>query len=166
MEIRIAGIIPESVVDGPGGISYTIFAQGCLHNCQGCHNPNTHSFESGQIIDCSFILDDIKKYPMSKVVTFSGGDPFHQPEAFAHLAIKLKQQGYKLVGYTGYLFENLLEDQSKLKLLQKLDILIDGPFIEKLKDIDLKFRGSSNQRIIDVQKTIIQGDMTLITKYY
>ncbi|QNO14992.1 anaerobic ribonucleoside-triphosphate reductase activating protein [Alkalicella caledoniensis] len=166
MDIRIAGIIPESVVDGPGGISYTIFAQGCLHKCAGCHNPNTHSFQGGQIVDCSFILEDIKKYPLSKLVTFSGGDPFYQPREFAYLATKLKEEGYKLVGYTGFFFEKLLEDDHQRKLLELLDILIDGPFIEKYKNLDLRFRGSSNQRIIDVAKTLKHGDIHLIDRYY
>ncbi|SHK27427.1 anaerobic ribonucleoside-triphosphate reductase activating protein [Anaerobranca californiensis DSM 14826] len=161
MMIRIAGIIPESVVDGPGGISYTIFAQGCLHNCPGCHNPGTHSLDGGQEIDCSFILDDIKKYPLSKIVTFSGGEPFLQSEGFSYLAQHFKKNGYKIVVYTGFLYEDLIKDRNKFQLLKEIDLLIDGPYIEKLKDIDLPFRGSKNQRIINVPKSLLEGKVCL-----
>lgn len=161
MKMKIAGIIPESVVDGPGGISYTIFAQGCTHNCVGCHNPSTHSLDGGQEIDCSFIFEDIKKYPLSKVVTFSGGDPFFQPKEFAYIANELKVLGYKLVAYTGFLYEDLIKNESTYKLLRQLDVLIDGPFIESLKDIDLRFRGSKNQRIINVKKSLENGNVCL-----
>jgi anaerobic ribonucleoside-triphosphate reductase activating protein len=157
MRVRIAGIIPESVVDGPGGISYTIFAQGCFHNCPGCHNPGTHSLDGGQEVDCSFILEDIKKYPLSKIVTFSGGEPFLQSKKFAYLAHQLKEKGYKIVAYTGFLFEELIDDKDRFNLLKEVDILIDGPFIEKLKDSQLPFRGSKNQRIINVPKSLLEG---------
>lgn len=162
MRLKIAGIIPESVVDAPGGISYTIFFQGCQHNCPGCHNPSTHSLQGGQEIDCSFILEDIKKYPLAKIVTFSGGEPFLQIEAFTHLAREFRAMGYKLVTYTGFLYEDLLKDKQAKALLGYLNLLIDGPFEEDLKDISLNFRGSSNQRIIDVQKSIKEGKV--ITK--
>lgn len=162
MQLRIAGLIPESVVDAPGGISYTVFSQGCTHNCLGCHNPNTHSLEGGQIIDCSFILADIKKYPLSKIITFSGGEPFLQSEAFTYLGQELKRQNYKIVAYTGFIYEELLKDQQSIKLLNELDLLIDGPFIENLKDISLNFRGSSNQRIIDVKKSLLNSNTEII----
>ncbi len=161
MKIRIAGIIPESVVDGPGGISYTIFAQGCSHNCKGCHNPSTHNFQSGQIVDCSFILKDIKRFPLSKIVTFTGGDPFFQVEGFSYLAKELKKIGYIIVAYTGFTFDDIIIDNKKKELLNQIDILIDGPFIEKLKNIELPFRGSSNQRIIDIKRTLAEGSLIL-----
>ena len=162
MRLKIAGIIPESVVDAPGGISYTIFSQGCQHNCPGCHNPSTHSLQGGQEIDCSFILEDIKKYPLSKIVTFSGGEPFLQREEFTYLANVLKNEGYKVVAYTGFLYEELLKDGISRMLLNYIDVLIDGPFKVELKDISLKFRGSTNQRIIDLQKSIKEGSTFLM----
>lgn len=162
MRLKIAGIIPESVVDAPGGISYTIFSQGCHHNCLGCHNPSTHSLQGGQEIDCSFILDDLKNYPLSKIVTFSGGEPFIQTEAFIYLAKELKNKGYKIVAYTGYMYEELLKDNLGRGLLSYIDVLIDGPFKVELKDISLNFKGSSNQRIIDVQKSFKEGRVSLL----
>ncbi|WP_350343685.1 anaerobic ribonucleoside-triphosphate reductase activating protein [Proteinivorax tanatarense] len=154
MKLNIAGIIPESVVDAPGGISYTIFAQGCYHQCKGCHNPQTHSFKGGRLMTVDEVIKDTIKYPLSKVVTFSGGDPFYQPKEFALLSKKLKVKQYRLVAYTGFLFEQLLNDVEKKEFLVNLDLLIDGPFMEELKNVDLDFRGSSNQRIIDVQKSL------------
>ncbi|WP_353893302.1 anaerobic ribonucleoside-triphosphate reductase activating protein [Proteinivorax hydrogeniformans] len=160
MKLKIAGVIPESVVDAPGGISYTIFAQGCKHRCNGCHNPQTHSFEGGKWFDIEEVLQDISDHPFTKIITFSGGDPFYQAKEFSLLCSKLKRK-YKLVAYTGFLFEQLLADEDKKELLKHLDLLIDGPFVKELRNVDLDFRGSSNQRIIDVQKSIQANQVCL-----
>lgn len=166
VKIKLAGIIPECVINGPGGISYTIFAQGCDHRCRGCHNPETHSFEGGVIYTCDEIIEDIANYSLSNIVTFTGGDPFFQAGSFNYLAAALKTKDYKLVAYTGFYFEALIEDKEKRVLLEKLDILIDGPFIKGKEDLALNFRGSHNQRIIDVKKSLGTCQIVLAKKYY
>lgn len=166
MEIKVAGIIPECVVNGPGGISYTIFAQGCKHKCKGCHNPETHSFSEGKIYKIKEIIDDIKEYPLSDIATFTGGDPFFQPLPFSVLAGRLKEDGYKVVGYTGFYFEDIFAHKERMELLKNLDILIDGPYQEEKKDRSLNFRGSSNQRILEVDKSLKEGKAVEAETYY
>jgi len=154
--IKIAGLIKESIVDGPG-IRMVVFAQGCKHHCPGCHNPETHSFEGGQLISIDSILEEAKKNPLLDGITFSGGDPFEQAEAFAQLAKKAKKLNLDIVTYTGYTYEFLLKNLSSHKgwaeLLDETDILVDGKFELDKRNLLLKFRGSENQRIIDVKKT-------------
>lgn len=155
--MKLAGIIRESIVDGPG-IRFVIFSQGCPHNCRGCHNPDTHNFDTGFQAENQKILAEIDKNPLLKGVTFSGGEPFCQAKEFADLARSIKSRGLDIVTYTGYTFEyiknsfTLNKDWSEL--LKLTDILIDGPFIEDKKDLTLKFRGSKNQRILDIKKSL------------
>lgn len=153
--LRICGVVPESITDGPG-IRYAVFAQGCPHRCPGCHNPQTHDFLGGWIVSLDQILADIAENPLLSGVTFTGGEPFCQAEGLYRLALEIKGMGKNLVVYTGYTIEKLLEmekDQPYVgKLLRIADILIDGPYIERLRDLSLPFRGSSNQRIIDVKE--------------
>ena len=159
MELRIAGTVNDSIVDGPG-IRFTIFVQGCPHDCKGCHNPQTHDFNGGIIISTEVLLEKIKGNPLLDGVTFSGGEPFCQAQALASLGKKIKKLGLNIVTYTGYTFEKLFEsrDQNNWdELLKVTDILIDGPFILEQKDWEIKFRGSSNQRYIDCQESIKQG---------
>ncbi len=155
MELRVAGIVKESVVDGPG-FRYVIFAQGCTHCCKGCHNPDTHDLGGGYLVDADDLVEDIKQNKYIDGVTFSGGEPFLQAEAFLHIAERLKGSNTNIVCYTGFTFEELLQkqDPSIQRLLENIDLLIDGPYIERLKDLSLPFRGSSNQRIIDVQRSM------------
>ncbi len=152
-ELRISGAVPESIVDGPG-IRYTVFVQGCPHHCEGCHNPQTHDFDGGKLVKIDSVLDSIKKNPLLSGVTFSGGEPFCQPEALAELGEKIKELGMNLVCYSGFTFEELLAMAEKNlavhKLLSLTDILIDGKFVLAEKSLMLKFRGSRNQRILDV----------------
>ena len=108
MPIRLFGVARESIVDGPG-IRYVLFTQGCPHGCPGCHNPQTHDFNGGKVVDTALLLADIRKNPFVKAVTFSGGEPFAQPLALAELASALKEQGYHLMSYSGYTFEQLLQ---------------------------------------------------------
>ena len=156
-KIKVSGIINESIVDGPG-IRMVVFAQGCKHNCKGCHNKHTHSFEGGEYVEIDKILCDIKDNFLLDGVTLSGGDPFEQAETFAELAIEVKKMGKNVVTYTGYTFEQLIKYSSERKgfkeLLENTDLLIDGPFISEEKSLQLKFRGSKNQRIIDVPRSI------------
>lgn len=154
--IRIAGIIKESIVDGPG-IRMVVFAQGCKHKCPGCHNPETHSFNGGTLVTVDSILELAKKNPLLDGITFSGGDPFEQAEAFAVLAQEVKKLNLDIVTYTGYTYEYILENSSRHRgwgaLLDKTDILVDGRYEANKRNLLLKFRGSENQRIIDVKRT-------------
>lgn len=164
MEIRLAGTVNDSIVDGPG-IRYTVFVQGCPHNCEGCHNPQTHDFEGGRLIDTEEILEQIKKNPLLKGVTFSGGEPFCQAAALAALGRKIHALGLNVTTYTGYTIEKLYEGQEEhpewLSLLEQTDYLIDGPFILSQKSLMLSFRGSKNQRIIDVKQSAVQNQIVL-----
>lgn len=160
MEIRIAGTANDSIVDGPG-IRFTLFTQGCPHRCPGCHNPQTHSFEDGELTDTEKIIVQIRKNPLLDGVTFSGGEPFCQTQALCEIASAVKASGMNVVTYTGYTFEQLLENADEtngyLKLLECTDILIDGRFVQELKTLDADFRGSSNQRILDCRESLRQG---------
>lgn len=155
--LRISGIINESIVDGPG-IRLVVFAQGCKHNCLGCHNPETHSFEGGYLISIDEIIETIRKNPLLDGVTFSGGDPFEQAYIFGVLAKLVKEMGLNVVTYTGYLYEKILEEIKNKKdwdmLLKYSDIIVDGKYDKTKKKADLKFIGSANQRIINVKKTL------------
>ena len=155
--MRISGIIRESIVDGPG-IRFVIFSQGCPHNCIGCHNPSTHSFDDGFYVEKQKLLDEIDKNPLLKGVTFSGVEPFCQAKEFSELAKLIKARNLDIVTYTGYTFEDIKQNFSKNEswenLLKLTDILVDGPFIESKKDLTLKFRGSSNQRVLDIEKSL------------
>ncbi|MBQ8582665.1 MAG: anaerobic ribonucleoside-triphosphate reductase activating protein [Ruminococcus sp.] len=159
MELRIAGTANDSIVDGPG-IRFTIFTQGCPHHCEGCHNPQTHDFNGGTITDTDELLNRIKSNPLLDGVTFSGGEPFCQAAALAELGSKIKALGLNIVTYTGYTFEELYADRTSNgfgELLSVTDYLIDGPFVLAQKNWEIRFRGSSNQRIIDVTESLKTG---------
>lgn len=163
--IRIAGIIKESIVDGPG-IRMVVFAQGCKHKCPGCHNPETHSFDGGTLVTVDLILEEAKKNPLLDGITFSGGEPFQQAEAFAVLAQKAKKLNLHIVTYTGYTYEYLLENSLRHKgwdaLLDETDILVDGRYESDKRNLLLKFRGSENQRIIDVKRTKAENRIVIM----
>ncbi len=155
--LDLSGIVSDSIVDGPG-IRTTIFSQGCPHHCPGCHNPETWDFGCGTEIPVEAIVDIVKSNPLCRGVTFSGGEPFAQAAAFAKLAKLLKEKGYEVASYSGYTFEELLEgSEDQKKLLETIDILIDGPFLLAEKSLEIAFRGSRNQRILDVQKSLAAG---------
>lgn len=145
--IRVAGIIEESIVDGPG-VRMVVFTQGCKHKCPGCHNPETHDFSSGYDLNIEGIISRLKENPMLSGITLSGGDPFEQSQACSILAKKVKELDYNVVAYSGYTYEELVKKDKHLQLLQYVDILIDGKFDIDKKDLTLSFRGSSNQRIL------------------
>ena len=155
--LDLSGIVSDSIVDGPG-IRTTIFSQGCPHHCPGCHNPETWDFGCGTQVPVEAIVDIAKSNPLCHGVTFSGGEPFAQASGFAKLAGLLKEQGYEVASYSGYTFEELLEGtEDQKKLLSSIDILIDGPFLLAEKSLEIAFRGSRNQRILDVQKSLAAG---------
>lgn len=159
MELRIAGTANDSIVDGPG-IRFTIFTQGCPHHCEGCHNPETHDPNGGEVVDTADLLAKIKANPLLDGVTFSGGEPFCQAKALADLGREIKSLGLNIVTYTGYTFEKLYADRHENgwgELLAVTDHLVDGPFILAQKDWEIKFRGSSNQRYIDCQASLAEG---------
>lgn len=177
VSLRLAGVVRESIVDGPG-LRFAIFCQGCPHNCPKCHNQDTHDFSGGYDCDIQKIVNAIEENPLISGVTFSGGEPSHQPVAFLEIAKKVKSRGLNIWMYSGYTLEELLsransaisdlnnmnenssqtseknKEQVALKgLLGLVDVLVDGKFINELKDLTLPFRGSRNQRIIDMAAT-------------
>lgn len=177
VSLRLAGVVRESIVDGPG-LRFAIFCQGCPHNCPKCHNQDTHDFSGGYDCDIQKIVNAIEENPLLSGVTFSGGEPSHQPVAFLEIAKKVKSRGLNIWMYSGYTLEELLsransaisdldnpnddssqtseknKEQVALKgLLGLVDVLVDGKFINELKDLTLPFRGSKNQRLIDMAAT-------------
>ena len=155
--LDLSGIVSDSIVDGPG-IRTTVFSQGCPHHCPGCHNPETWDFGCGTKVPVEAIMDIVKSNPLCRGVTFSGGEPFAQAAGFAKLAGLLKEKGYEVASYSGYTFEELLEGSDDQKeLLSSIDILIDGPFLMAEKSLEIAFRGSRNQRILDVKKSLAAG---------
>lgn len=164
---RIAGFSDDSIVDGPG-IRFTIFYQGCKHHCKNCHNPETWNFEQGTLIDNDEIIEKLKKNPLLDGVTLSGGDPMFQLDSVVDLCQKIKQNfpEFNIILYTGYTYEELQEMSKKvsnIKVLQRfLDFIIDGRYEDSLRDLTLKFRGSSNQRVIDVKSSLNQNKIVTI----
>jgi len=160
MKIKLAGLVADSIVDGPG-FRFTIFTQGCPHHCEGCHNPQTHDFNGGRYADCDKIIEKIQQNKLTSGVTFSGGEPFCQPEPCAYIAKKLKALNYHLMAFTGYDFEQLIEmsenNKQVMDFLTCLDIIIDGKFDLKQRSLELKYKGSANQRTIDVKESMKQG---------
>ena len=161
--LDLSGIVSDSIVDGPG-IRTTIFCQGCPHHCPGCHNPETWDFGCGTQVPVEDLVDVVRSNPLCRGVTFSGGEPFAQAKGFAKLARLLKEKGYEVASYSGYTFEELLEGSDDQKeLLSSIDILIDGPFLMAEKSLEIAFRGSRNQRILDVKKSLAEGRAVSVT---
>lgn len=149
MKIRIAGVAPESIVDGEG-IRYAIFMQGCLRNCVGCHNPATHSLDGGKIVDTEELITAIKRNPLLAGITLTGGEPLLQIPQALELAKATKNLGLNVWCYTGFKFEEI--PPAANELLKFVDVLVDGPFILAQRDLELDFRGSTNQRVIDLNE--------------
>ncbi len=158
----------DSIVDGEG-IRSVIWFQGCSHDCPGCHNPETHDFKAGTEV----ALDDVKKQidelEFQEGVTFSGGDPMMQIEALEELAKYVKEKGMDVWCYTGYTFDEVMElakqNPHYMNALKYIDVLVDGRFVMDLKSFDVEFRGSSNQRIIDVAKSLKEGKVVKYKNY-
>lgn len=164
-KIRVAGIVNDSITDGPG-LRLTLFVQGCERNCSLCHNQSALPLDGGNFCDAQEIMDKIKKNPMLSGVTFSGGEPMLQAEALLPLARMINDAGLDLAIYTGYTFEELLkqDNSSVTELLSLADTLIDGPFILAKRSLSLNFRGSSNQRIINLKESMKQGKAVAETR--
>ena len=184
--ISLYGTVPDSIVDGPG-LRYAVFVQGCSHGCPGCHNPESQPAEGGTETTLAALLADIRANGLAHDVTLSGGEPFEQPKACAALAAELKRNGYGIWCYTGYLYDDLAgraeaartqqaqreeagltgnaltegiaDDLAVGDLLDSIDVLVDGPFVESRKSLELKWCGSSNQRLIDVPATRRAGSI-------
>ena len=160
MKLRLAGFQPNSIVDGPG-VRLTIFLQGCSHNCLGCHNPETHDPESGSEASLVELTEFIGQSSGIDGVTISGGEPFEQAEAAAMLAAEIIKRGLNLVIYSGYYYEELLTRSSDnhyiRTLLEAGWLLVDGPFILVEQDLNLAYRGSRNQRLIDLPRSLKTG---------
>ena len=167
-KIRIAGVIDGSIVDG-NGMRFVIFCQGCIHNCKNCFNKDTHDFDGGKDVDFEMLVNRIMKNPLLSGVTFSGGDPMEQADKCALLARKIKDiQDMKLDiwAFTGYTYEYIIENLDNhvgwSDFIKHIDFLVDGKFEEKHKDLTLRFRGSSNQRVINVQQSLLKGQTVVL----
>lgn len=169
MKIRLAAELQkDSIVDGEG-IRAVLWTQGCLHKCRGCQNPMTHSFTEGALVDLEEVYSWIDELKGHDGITLSGGDPMYQPLPCAHIAKYCHKLGLNVWCYTGFTFEELLskskEDKNILELLKNIDVLVDGPFILEQKSLDVKFRGSRNQRVIDVAKSLSNEKVVILKGY-
>ena len=157
MNMRIAGIVNDSIVDGPG-LRLAIFAQGCPHHCPGCHNPESHDFAGGSDMDTEKISARMDANPLLDGITLTGGEPFEQPDACRILADAAHARGLNVWAYSGYTFEQLCAVPEKRRLLEACDVLVDGPFLLAERSLDLRFRGSKNQRVLKVAELLAGGE--------
>ena len=161
--IQILDIIEDTMVDGPG-FRTSIYCAGCRHQCAGCHNPQSWAFEGGRTVTTEEVMRVIEADPYANV-TFTGGDPMYQPEGFAELARAIHERtGKSIWCYTGFTFEELVNNPRQRQLLEEVDVLVDGPFVKSLRDDSLCFRGSTNQRIIDVSASLKAGHVVTADK--
>ena len=160
MKVRLAGVAHDSIVDGEG-LRMTVFVQGCPHHCPGCHNPATHDFDGGKEGDTEQLLKELKENVLEQGITLSGGEPFCQPEAMLGLARGAHAMGRDVWAYTGYYYEQILADETKKALLKECDVLVDGRFVIEMRSLALPFRGSTNQRVIDVHRSLAEGKVIL-----
>ena len=156
MDIRIAGFENDSIVDGPG-FRLAVFTQGCPHHCPGCHNPETHDFAAGTVVDTEKIIAQMLDNPLLDGLTLSGGEPFCQPEPCAELARAAHNANLNVWAYSGFTFEQLQTMPEVQNLLREVDVLVDGRFELAQRTLDMRFRGSKNQRLIDVKRSLEEG---------
>lgn len=159
MNLRIAGTCTDSIVDGPG-VRFTVFVQGCLRNCPGCHNPQTHDVAGGYEVDTDCLIAQMQSNPLLDGLTISGGEPFLQPLECAELARKAHQIGLNVWCYTGYTLEELqfsVNAEAHKRLLEQVDVLVDGEYRQEERSLGLPWRGSRNQRIIRVTDVEVEG---------
>lgn len=160
--MRIANTVSDSIVDGPG-LRFTVFTQGCPHRCPGCHNPDTHDPAGGQEAAVDELAEKLLSNPLTDGLTLSGGEPFCQAEECAKLAAAAREKGLNVWTYTGYTYERLISGEvpGAMDLLAQTDVLVDGPFVEAQKSYAALFRGSTNQRLIDVPRSLAAGQVVL-----
>ena len=165
MKIRLAAYLqPDSIVDGEG-VRTVIWTQGCPHACPGCQNPGTHDFDGGALFDVNEVIDELKTIKNQDGITLSGGDPVCQSEACYEISKEAHEMGLNVWCYTGFTYEQMLLNPKTRRLLEQIDVLVDGKFVLEEKSYDLYFRGSRNQRIIDVPKSLEEEKVVLIDKY-
>lgn len=170
MKLRLAApLTRDSIVDGPG-LRAVIWAQGCLQNCPGCHNPCTHDLCGGFLADTSDVIAQLATFRLQRGITLSGGEPFLQPLPLTEIAAAARRMGLDVWAFSGYTWETLTDPArsgaaERLQLLRSVDVLVDGPFVRSLRDLSLRFRGSSNQRIIDVSRSLAVGAPVTIDQY-
>ena len=160
--MRIANTVSDSIVDGPG-LRFTVFTQGCPHRCPGCHNPDTHDPAGGREAAVEELAEKLLSNPLTDGLTLSGGEPFCQAEECAKLAAAAREKGLNVWTYTGYTYERLISGEvpGAMDLLAQTDVLVDGPFVEAQKSYAALFRGSTNQRLIDVPRSLAAGQVVL-----
>lgn len=159
--MRVYGVVDDSIVDGPG-FRLAVFAQGCPHGCPGCHNPESHAPDGGTLRDTDEIVGLIDANPLLDGITLTGGEPFMQSEAYLELSRAAHARGLNVWCYTGYEYEQLLEREDARALLDDVDVLVDGPFLLGERSLELRFRGSRNQRVIDMRATRERGEVVLV----
>ena len=160
--MRIASYVHDSIVDGPG-LRLTVFVQGCPHRCPGCHNPQTHDFAGGKALSVAELVRQMDENTLLDGLTLSGGEPFAQAEDCAALARAARERGLNVWCYSGWTLEELLRDQRPgvRELLELTDVLVDGPFLLEERSLALKWRGSANQRVLDLPKSLAAGEAVL-----
>lgn len=160
MQIRLAGLVPESIVDGPG-YRFAVFVQGCPHHCPGCHNPKTHDPAGGYEADTDEIIAKLGGNPLVRGVTLTGGEPMMQAAALCCVAKAAKERGMNVWCYTGFTLEALMKERNpdRMRLLEFVDVLVDGPYLSHERSLDLLYCGSKNQRLIDMKKTREAGEI-------
>lgn len=154
MKLRVLDIVMDTVVDGPG-LRASIYLAGCYHKCPGCHNPQSWDMNGGKEMEVDEIVEILKQSGHTKF-TITGGDPFYQPTGLLELVVRIKKEipGSNIWCYTGFLFEDLLDREEMVLILKNIDVLVDGPFIQELRDETLMYRGSSNQRVLEIPKDL------------
>ncbi|WP_116115654.1 4Fe-4S single cluster domain-containing protein [Austwickia chelonae] len=162
--MRIAGRVQDSIVDGPG-LRYVVFAQGCDLSCAGCHNPQSQPFDTGSVVDVDLLIAEMRENPLTCGLTLSGGEPTRQAGPAARLALAAKEQGLNVWCYSGYRVEHLLRrartEPELGELLPLVDVLVDGPFVVARRSLSLRWRGSTNQRLVDLPTTLELGEVRL-----
>jgi len=162
--MKIAGLVNDSIVDGPG-LRFVVFTQGCKIRCKGCHNKNTWDPDGGAEVPVSYIIDEMLSNPLTDGLTISGGEPFEQAADCTGLAAAAREKGLSVWIFTGKTYEELLSEAKEnidiKRLLNLTDVLIDGRYVASERTLALKWRGSKNQRVLDIQKSLITGNGVL-----
>lgn len=161
--MKIYGLVQDSIVDGPG-FRFSCFVQGCPHHCPGCHNPDSHDPSGGREMTVEEVAKELLKNPLTDGLTLSGGEPFAQPDDCLTLAIIAHEYNLNVWSYTGWTFEYLRDQgtDAQKALLAELDVLVDGPFLQSERTLSLPWRGSRNQRVIDVPASLAAGEAVII----